>query len=211
MTDISTFSVLNKINVKSKLEKKGRFNYLSWAYAVTELKKAFPKSTWEVKRYDGVPYMKTDLGYFVEVSVTVEDVVMSQIHPVLDYENKPILKPNAFQINTSIQRCLVKAIALHGLGLSVYAGEDIPQKNNYEKHYPKYKPNNIYIDIPDKITKATVARKLKNVSDLGDPSKVKKAIEDLSEKEIELIGIENLENTMEYYIKMSQGVNNEKK
>src|SRR6187431_1992624 len=75
----------------------------------------------------GLPYLKTDCGYFVEVEVTVEGVRLSQIHPVLDARNKPIEMPSAFDINTSIQRCLVKAIALHGLGLYVYAGEDLPQ------------------------------------------------------------------------------------
>src|SRR6187431_768486 len=75
----------------------------------------------------GLPYLKTDCGYFVEVEVTVEGVRLSQIHPVLDARNKPIEMPSAFDINTSIMRCLVKAIALHGLGLYVYAGEDLPE------------------------------------------------------------------------------------
>lgn len=58
--------------------------------------------------------------------MTVQGVTLSQIHPVLDAKNRPILAPTSFDINTSIQRCLVKAIALHGLGLSIYAGEDLP-------------------------------------------------------------------------------------
>ena len=62
----------------------------------------------------------------MEVAVTVDGITLSQIHPVLDNNNKPIQKPNAFQINTSLQRCLVKAIALHGLGLYIYQGEDLP-------------------------------------------------------------------------------------
>ncbi len=62
----------------------------------------------------------------VKVAVTVQGITLSQIHPVLDARNRPILAPNAFDINTSIQRCLVKAIALHGLGLYIYAGEDLP-------------------------------------------------------------------------------------
>ena len=73
--------------------------------------------------------MKTECGYFVEVAVTVKGITLSQIHPVLDNRNKPLEKPNAFDINTSIQRCLVKAIALHGLGLYIYAGEDLPTDN----------------------------------------------------------------------------------
>jgi hypothetical protein len=120
------FAKLNSINVSEHVEKKGQFSYLSWPYAVAQLRQADPAATWEVKRFDALPYQKTELGYFVEVAVTVQGVTLSQIHPVLDARNRPIDLPNAFDINTSIQRCLVKAIALHGLGLYVYAGEDLP-------------------------------------------------------------------------------------
>jgi hypothetical protein len=74
-----------------------------------------------------MPFMETKYGIFVEVAVTVQGITLSQIHPVLDNNNKPIAQPNSFQINTSIQRALVKAIALHGLGLYIYAGEDLPE------------------------------------------------------------------------------------
>lgn len=120
------FAVLNKINVSDHIEKKGQFSYLSWPYAVAQLRLADPAAAWEVKRFNGLPFQKTEVGFFVEVAVTVQSITLSQIHPVLDSKNKPIEMPNAFDINTSIQRCLVKAIALHGLGLYVYAGEDLP-------------------------------------------------------------------------------------
>jgi hypothetical protein len=122
----NAFARLSKINVSSHLEKKGEFSYLSWPYAVEQLRLADPAACWEVRRFDGLPYLKTETGYFVEVVVTVQGVTLSQIHPVLDGKNRPIFEPSAFDINTSIQRCLVKAIALHGLGLYVYAGEDLP-------------------------------------------------------------------------------------
>jgi len=73
--------------------------------------------------------MKTEGGCFVKVSVTVNGVSREQVHPVLDNRNKPIKTPDAFQINTSIQRCLAKAIALHGLGLYLFAGEDLPDNS----------------------------------------------------------------------------------
>ncbi len=123
---MSVFQTLNAIDVNKHVEKKGQFTYLSWAWAVAELRKASPTATWEVIKTDGLPFCKTECGYFVEVSVTVDGITLSQIHPVLDNQNKTIPAPNAFQINTSIQRCLVKAIALHGLGLYIYAGEDLP-------------------------------------------------------------------------------------
>jgi hypothetical protein len=132
------FDRLSRINVSEHLEKKGDFNYLSWPFAVAQLRLADPGAHWEVRRFDGLPYLKTETGYFVEVAVTVQGATLSQIHPVLDGKNRPLTEPTAFDINTSIQRCLVKAIALHGLGLYVYAGEDLPQGE--EPQRPKVTP-----------------------------------------------------------------------
>jgi hypothetical protein len=128
MNTTNYYTELSKIDVSEHIEKKGRFSYLSWAWAVDQLRKKHPDATWEVIRFNGVPFMQTNCGYFVEVAVTVNGITLSQIHPVLDNSNKPIKEPNSFQINTSIQRCLVKAIALHGLGLYIYAGEDLPME-----------------------------------------------------------------------------------
>lgn len=120
------FCRLSLIDVSNYIEKKGQFSYLSWPFAVSQLRQFDPAATWEVRRFDGLPYLVCDLGVFVEVAVTVQGITLSQIHPVLDAKNKPISIPSSFDINTSIQRCLVKAIALHGLGLNIYAGEDLP-------------------------------------------------------------------------------------
>ena len=125
------FEVLRKHNVSKHMEQKGQFNYLSWAYAVEELRKLKPDATWRViKDENGYPYTSTPAGHFVEVEVTVDDISLSQIHPVLDHRNQTIEQPNAFQINTSIQRCLAKAIALHGLGLYIFRGEDLPEADS---------------------------------------------------------------------------------
>jgi hypothetical protein len=113
---------------RSALEKKGGFSYLSWPYAVAPLRLADPAATWVVSRFDGKPYLLCEAGVFVEVAMTVQGITLNQIHPVLDGRNRPIAEPNAFDINTSIQRALVKAIALHGLGLYIYAREDLPQQ-----------------------------------------------------------------------------------
>ena len=125
---INTFRSLFQIDVSKYVEMKGQFSYLSWPFAVAQLRLADPAAHWEVRRFDGLPYLNTELGFFVEVAVTVQGVTLSQIHPVLDHKNRPMLAPTPFDINTSIQRCLVKAIALHGLGLYIYAGEDLPQQ-----------------------------------------------------------------------------------
>lgn len=127
------FQKLCEVDVREHVEKKGKFSYLSWAWAVQELGKIDPTATWEVVKYDGLPYLKTELGYFVEVAVTVQGVKKSQIHPILDHNNKPHPKPTSFDVNTSIQRALVKAIALHGLGLYIYAGEDLPPGDDTER------------------------------------------------------------------------------
>jgi len=120
-------------DVSKYVEKKGKFSYLSWSYAVAELRRADPSAEWEVVKYPlpdaahvHAPYCQTPAGCFVEVAVTVQGVRLSQIHPVIDERNQTIKNPDAAAINKSIMRCLVKAIALHGLGLNVYAGEDLP-------------------------------------------------------------------------------------
>src|SRR5213075_2385986 len=137
MMDTNYFARLNQINVSEHIEHKGSFAYLSWPYAVAELRLADPTAFWEIRRFNGLPYLQTEVGYFVEVAVTVAGITLSQIHPVLDGKNRPIFEPTAFDINTSIQRCLVKAIALHGLGLYVYAGGDLPEGESARPAPPK--------------------------------------------------------------------------
>ena len=134
----NVFEVLNRIDISEHMEKKGQFNNLSWAHAVRELLKVCPTATWEVHlfdRGDGTkqPFMSDDTGCYVQVSVDVDSVIRTQIHPVLDNRNQTIKTPNAFQVNTSIQRCLAKAIALHGLGLYLFAGEDLPEADELTK------------------------------------------------------------------------------
>jgi hypothetical protein len=131
--DNNYFVELSKIDVNKHVEKKGAFTYLSWPFAVSQLRQFDPVATWQVLRFDGLPYLNTEAGCFVEVAVCVKGISLSQIHPVLDSKNRPILAPTAFDINTSIQRCLVKAIALHGLGLYLYSGEDLPLASDEPK------------------------------------------------------------------------------
>jgi hypothetical protein len=127
------FQQLLSTDVKQYVEKKGKFSYLSWSYAISELRKADPTATWTVIKsplpdapHVLAPYCSTPAGCFVEVAVTVQGVTLSQVHPVIDERNQTIANPKADAINKSIMRCLVKAIALHGLGLHIYAGEDLP-------------------------------------------------------------------------------------
>jgi hypothetical protein len=117
---------LLKINVNDHTEKKNGLTYLSWAWAWAEALKADPKSTFKVEMFDGSPLMPVGGSFMVWITVTMFDKPMTCMLPVLDYRNKPIATPNSFDVNTSIMRCLVKAIAMHGLGLYIYAGEDTP-------------------------------------------------------------------------------------
>ena len=142
------FRTLSGVNISDQLEKKGGFSYLSWPFAVQQLRLADPTATWEVKRFDNLPYLKTEVGYFVEVAVTVQGITLSQIHPVLDDEHRPIVAPTCFEINTSIQRALVKAIALHGLGLCVYAGEDLPKTEKTPSQSGRH-PQSSVSHLPD--------------------------------------------------------------
>ena len=130
--EMSLFEQLSKIDVNKHKKKKGQFDYLSWPLAVQELLKVCPDAEWEVHEYqneDGLtaPFMTTNAGCFVKVSLKCNDIIRSQVHPVTDNRNQTIAQPTAQDINTSIQRCLAKVIALHGLGLYIFAGEDLPE------------------------------------------------------------------------------------
>ena len=161
---MSLFEKLSKVNVNENKKQKGNFDYLSWSWAVTELLKACPTATWEAHEYqneDGLtsPYMTTTSGTFVKVSVTCNEIVRTQVHPVTDNRNEPIKQPTCKDIGNSIQRCLAKAIALHGLGLYIFAGEDLPepdelnseQKSEIEVLLGKLKDKALESDIWTKI------------------------------------------------------------
>jgi Protein of unknown function (DUF1071) len=123
---------LLKINVNDRTEKKNGMTYLSWAWAWTEVLKADPTATWKVELWaDGTGMGQTVLmsigdTAMVWVTVTMFGKPITCQLPVLDYRNKPIHMPNAMDVNTAIMRCMVKAVAMHGLGLYIYAGEDVP-------------------------------------------------------------------------------------
>jgi hypothetical protein len=123
---------LLKINVNDRTEKKNGMTYLSWAYAWTEVLKADPAATWKVELWgDGTGMGQTVLMNFgdsamVWVTTTIFGKAITCQLPVLDYRNKPVANPDAMAINTAIMRCLVKSIAMQGLGLYIYAGDDLP-------------------------------------------------------------------------------------
>ena len=134
----SVFETLSAVDVSAYIEKKGQFSYLSWADAVTSLLKAYPEATWRViSDVNGLPYITAPNGCFVTVEVTVEGISRTQVHPVLNFRNQAIAEPTVFEINTSIQRALAKAIGLHGLGLHIYRGEDLNPDAEKEQIAPE--------------------------------------------------------------------------
>ena len=128
---------LLKINVNDHTEKKNGLTYLSWAWAWAETLKADPKANFKVEMFDGSPLMPVGGTFMVWVTVTMFDKPVTCMLPVLDYRNKPVATPNSFDVNTSIMRCLTKAIAMHGLGLYIYAGEDTPPDTGVEPEATK--------------------------------------------------------------------------
>jgi hypothetical protein len=123
---------LLKINVNDHTEKKNGLTYLSWAWAWAEVLKVDTAANYKIEMFvdvagNPVPFLQFNNSCMVWVTVTVFGKALSCQLPVLDYRNKCIPQPNAFDVNTSIMRCLVKAIAMHGLGLYIYAGEDLPE------------------------------------------------------------------------------------
>jgi hypothetical protein len=137
------YKKLSQVDVSGMTEKKNGMTYLTWSKAFGELLKAFPETTYEIKKFeDGKPYFLDESGAMVFTSMTIEGVTREMFLPVLDGANKPMKKDaydyttrygkkrceaiNMFDVNKAIMRCLVKNIAVFGLGLNIYAKEDLP-------------------------------------------------------------------------------------
>ena len=133
MSKKTIFETLSVIDVSDKTEKKGKFTYLSWAFAWAEIKKVAPNVKVSVyENSEGLPYFSSEAGVMVKVGVTVDEIEHISYLPCMDFSNKaiPREKINMMDVNKAIQRATVKAIALHGLGLYIYAGEDLPEDSN---------------------------------------------------------------------------------
>jgi hypothetical protein len=124
---MSNYKELSKINVNAHIEKKNNLSYLSWAWAVDQLLQNDPAATWSY----GEP-VKFGETLMVFCSVNAFGKTMTAQLPVMDYRNKAIPNPDAMAVNTAMQRCLAKAIALHGIGLYIYAGEDLPEEDKVQ-------------------------------------------------------------------------------
>ena len=129
-TKKSVFETLSQINVNDKVEKKNGLTYLSWAWAWAELKKHYPEANYTIyENENGWNYFNDGNTCWVKTGVTVEGIEHIEYLPVMDFKNKsmPFGTATSFDVNKTIQRSLTKAIARHGLGNYIYAGEDLPE------------------------------------------------------------------------------------
>ena len=158
-TKKGVFATLNAINVNDHTEVKDngqtKLTYLSWVWAWQQVKSMYPDANYEVRHWDGKPFLyEENLGYMVETSVTIQGETMTMWLPVMDSKNKAMRSvpytytvtykggkavekrveaATMFDINTTIMRCLVKNLAMFGLGLYIYAGEDLPQEEKEQQ------------------------------------------------------------------------------
>lgn len=152
------FQTLSKIEVSKNVEKRKSGNtelsYLSWSFAWMKVKETYPSANYKVKEYEGKPYLfDENLGYLVTTEVTIDDETISMSLPVMDGSNKAMTnrayeyttkfgtkrveKATMFDINKATMRCLVKNIAMFGLGITLYLGEDLPEAKEIQNEAKK--------------------------------------------------------------------------
>lgn len=192
------FKVLNDINVNDKTEKKKDLTYLSWAWAWGELKKLFPESTYTVyENNDGWNYFTDGRTCWVKTGVTVNGIEHIEYLPIMDFRNQsiPFDKVTSYDVNKAIQRSLTKAVARHGLGLYIYAGEDLPEEEKKEEKK----------EVKGKdITKKATEEQIKTIKELTPDEKILgamlnyygvKTVEDLTEAQAK-VAIERRKETI---------------
>lgn len=182
-TTASVFATLSAINVNEHVENKNGLAYLSWPWAYATVKNLYPDMTYEVRHWDGKPFLyDEDLGYMIETSVTIQGETLPMWLPVMDSKNKSQLaKPytytvsyrgskeektveaaKMFDVNTAIMRCLVKNLAMFGLGLYIYAGEDLPAEE------VRRNKENAGVDLPKAIAEVKACKTTTEVSQVWD-------------------------------------------
>ena len=147
---MSIFDTLNSINVGEHIEKKNGLSYLAWAWAWAETKKKFPEATYTIyENKDGWNYHTDGKTAWVKTGVTIEGLEYIEYLPVMDMRNKsiPVDNVTSFDVNKAIQRSLTKACARHGLGLYIYAGEDLPESEQQPVEIPNVSADTLKKEI----------------------------------------------------------------
>ena len=155
MSNKSVFEQLSALNLSSKVEKRGQLSYLSWATAWAECKKLFPDMTRTVYESEtGMNYFSDGATAWVKVGVTINGLEYIDYLPVMNHMNKsiPLASLTSFDVNKTIQRSTVKALALHGLALNIYAKEDFPEASDLvgaPTKLPTKSPTKIELSVGD--------------------------------------------------------------
>lgn len=168
----SIFETLNVKNVNEHVEKKNGLSYLSWAWAWAEVKKEYPSANYTVyENEQGWNYFTDGRTCWVKTGVTIEGLEHIEYLPVMDFRNKsiPLDQVTSFDVNKTIQRSLTKAVARHGLGLYIYAGEDVPEGyENEEVTNKTYRSwfDNFFADKPERRQKFLEVYNIKTTDQL---------------------------------------------
>lgn len=147
---MSIFDTLNSINVGEHIEKKNGLSYLAWAWAWAEVKKKFPEATYTIyENKDGWNYHTDGKTAWVKTGVTINGLEHIEYLPVMDMRNRsiPVENVTSFDVNKAIQRSLTKACARHGLGLYIYAGEDLPEAEQQPVEIPNVSADTLRKEI----------------------------------------------------------------
>ena len=177
----NVFETLNTINVNEHVEKKGNLSYLSWAWAWAMCKKHYPNAQYKIyereSEHGAINYFTDGLTAWVKTGVEIEGLEHIEFLPVMDYKNKSISlgKITSFDVNKAIQRSLTKALARHGLGLYIYAGEDLPEEPEESKEELLLKlskqqsmMNNLEIDWREKCNSWILEKAKIHTQNIGD-------------------------------------------
>jgi hypothetical protein len=190
----SVYNSLKAIDVRPKAEKKGRADYLSWAHAWDMLKSVYPQAQRIIYEHEhtGLNYFTDGKTAYVKVGIVVNDLEHIDMLCVMDHRNKsiPIDKICSFEVNKTIQRATAKAIAMHGLGLSLWTGEDIPTQPSEAKDTPSNEPKKkITLKVDDenwaKVLGYVVANKEKGIDTLLKELRTKYSVSASVKKELE--------------------------
>lgn len=190
----SVYNSLKAIDVRPKAEKKGRADYLSWAHAWDMLKSVYPQAQRIIyeSEHTGLNYFTDGKTAYVKVGIVVNDLEHIDMLCVMDHRNKsiPIDKICSFEVNKTIQRATAKAIAMHGLGLSLWTGEDIPTQPSEAKETPSDEPKKkITLKVDDenwaKVLGYVVANKEKGIDNLLKDLRTKYSVSASVKKELE--------------------------
>lgn len=198
------FSELYSVNVNEYVEKKNGLSYLTWSYAWAEIMKRYPNASYEIVKFNGLPYVYDEkTGYMVFTKVRIDDVEREMWLPVMDSANKAmkaepytitnkwgkettVEAATMFDVNKTIMRCLVKNLAMFGLGLYIYAGEDLPEEAPKQVEYADSE-HVAYIvtqTTPEQLDKVMKTYGLKNIEDIS-PEQAAKTIRAINKRKAE--------------------------